>query len=71
MFVPAGILTGYVSLVSGLISTAILCVTVVLVTIFVANIYESIIYYNGKPLKIKDIIRISKEKKAAGKRGEM
>lgn len=71
MYVPAGLLTGYVSLTTGLISAAIMCIATALITIFVADIYESMIYYNGKPLKIKDIIKISKEKRTMGKRGDM
>lgn len=60
---PAALITGYASVVEALISLAILVVMVVLMTKFVANVYESMIYYNGSALKVKDIIHISKQNK--------
>ena len=67
---PAAMITGYVSLSTGLISLGILVVSIYILMNFVANIYESMVYYNGKPLKIKEIINISKMKKSNKKRGE-
>lgn len=60
---PSALLTGYATTVEALISFAIMAVMIVLMTKFVSNVYESMIYYNGTPLKIKDIINISKQNK--------
>lgn len=60
---PAAMLTGYVTTVEALISLALLAATVFVLTKFVSDVYESMIYYNGTPLKIKDIINISKQNK--------
>lgn len=60
---PAALITGYATTVEALISLAILVVMTVLMTKFVANVYESMIYYNGSALKLKDIIHISKQNK--------
>ena len=58
---PASLLTGYVTLAEALISAGIMIVAILLLTKFVANVYESMVYYNGSPLKLKDIINISKQ----------
>lgn len=60
---PAALLTGYVSLVEALLSMVIMVAAVILITRFVANVYESMIYYSGNHLKLKDIITISKQNK--------
>ena len=63
-FTPATLFTGYATMIEGIISLVILCIVVILLIKFVANVYESMIYYSGTPLKIKDIINISKQNKA-------
>nr|MDE7432951.1 ABC transporter permease [Lachnospiraceae bacterium] len=60
---PSAMLTGYVTTVEALISLAILAATIFALIKFVSDVYESMIYYNGTPLKIKDIINISKQNK--------
>lgn len=60
---PAALITGYATTVEALISLAVLVVMTVIMTKFVANVYESMIYYNGSVLKVKDIIQISKQNK--------
>lgn len=65
-FVPALLVTGYMTIVEGLGSLAVMAVGVFLMIRFVADVYESMVYYNGAPLKLKDIIQISKQKKMAG-----
>lgn len=60
---PGAILTGYLSIVSACLSLIIMLVSIVLLTKFVANVYESMVYYNGSALKLKDIINISRQNK--------
>jgi len=64
---PGFTLIGMIDIVSILIAIAIMLVCIVLFTIFTANVYEEIIYHNGEPLKIKDIVKIYKNNKG-GKR---
>lgn len=58
---PASLLTGYLSAGLGVLALLIMIVSNVLLVKFVANVYESMIYYNGTHLKLKDIINISKQ----------
>lgn len=58
---PGSILTGYLSMTLAVLSLVIMIAVIVLLTKFVANVYESMVYYNGAALKIKDIINISKQ----------
>lgn len=60
---PTTLVTGYATLSEGLIALGILIVSVYLLVKFVANVYESMIYYSGTPMKLKDIINISKQNK--------
>lgn len=60
---PAATITGYVTTVEALISFVVLAAAIFVLTRFVADVYESMIYYNGSALKIKDIINISKRNK--------
>lgn len=65
---PGAMLTGYLSVALGCLSLVIMLVVIVLLTKFVANVYESMVYYNGAALKLKDIINISKQNnKKSGK----
>lgn len=69
---PGLLLTGYMKISDAFIALAIMFVVAGALTNFVSNVYESLIYYNGNPMKIKDIINISKEKKSKvrGKKNE-
>lgn len=58
---PGSVLTGYLSTAFAVLSLVIMLAVIVLLTKFVANVYESMVYYNGAALKIKDIIKISKQ----------
>lgn len=62
---PAYILIGKVSLTIGLIALAVMIVSVLLMVMIVSKIFEYLIYYNGSPLKFKDLIRIYKDKRRA------
>ncbi len=64
---PGLIITGYLKVTESLISIFVLCICIVLMIKFVSNVYESMVYYNGTPMKLKDIINISKQKKAGTK----
>lgn len=63
--VPAYILLGKVSAVIGILSVLIMIVCIFLLMIFVSGIYEYLIYYNGSPLKFKDLIGIFRNKRRA------
>ncbi len=63
--VPAYILIGKISLSMSLISLAVMIVSVALMLVIVSKIFEYLIYYNGSPLKLKDLIRIYKDKRRA------
>ena len=60
--VPASLLLGKISMGIGLLSVAILIITIVLLMIFVSGVFEYLIYYNGSPLKLKELIRIFRKK---------
>lgn len=62
---PAYILLGKVSTVIGLIAVAVMILSVLLMTVMVSRIFEYLIYYNGSPLKLKDLIGIYKDKRRA------
>lgn len=61
---PAGLLMGKVSFLYPLIGLILLTLISVAVFIFASNIFEAMIFYNGKTLKLKDILEMSKRKKA-------
>lgn len=63
--VPGYILIGKITLVTGLISLAVMIAAVILMLIIVSGIFEYLIYYNGSPLKLKDLIRIYKDRRRA------
>ena len=64
--VPAMLITGYMTLIETIISLAVMCAGLLLMIKFVSNVYESMVYYSGAPLKLKDIINISKKKRQTG-----
>lgn len=63
--VPAYVLLGKISVVITLTSIVIMAVCIWLLMVFVSGIYEYLIYYNGSPLKFKDLIGIFKNKRRA------
>ena len=62
--VPAYLFIGKMSIVIGLLSSIILIVMIVLLMYFVSGVYEYLIYYNGSPMKLKELIKIFKRKGA-------
>lgn len=65
---PGALLTGYLSAGLGVLALLIMIISNVLLVRFVADVYESMIYYNGTHLKLKDIIGISNQSRNGGKR---
>ena len=53
-----------------LISMVILLVVTGLLFSFTAKVYESMIFYNGKALKLKDILQIAKNRRQVERKGE-
>lgn len=60
---PSTLITGDLNLLFGFVSLLVMAISLYILTKFVANVYESMIYYNGNALKIKDIINIAKQNK--------
>lgn len=66
--VPACLLIGKISLGIALVSLVLLLVITALLFSFTAKVYESMIFYNGSVMKLKDILQIAKNRKqVAGK----
>lgn len=66
--VPACLLLNKVSMGVALISLALLLVVTGFLFSFTAKVYESMIFYNGSVMKLKDILQIAKNRKqVAGK----
>lgn len=63
--VPANVLIGKVSPLIGGISLLVLIISIWLLLVFASKVYESMIYYNGTTLKLKDVIKIAKSEKQA------
>lgn len=61
--VPASVLLGKISIGIALISMVLLFAITVFLFSFTAKVYESMIFYNGKVLSIKDILQIAKNRK--------
>lgn len=71
---PANLLLGKLSLPVALASLAVVLLSTAALFSFTAKVYESMIFYNGNVLKLKDILQIAKNRKLAGgsvsRRGE-
>lgn len=65
--VPACLLIGKVSLGIAFLSLVLLLVLTALLFSFTAKVYESMIFYNGSVMKLKDILQIAKNRKPVGK----
>lgn len=59
---PGNIILGKVPMWAALVGVGLLLVLTVLLFRFTANVYESMIFYNGNVLKLKDIIAIAKNR---------
>ncbi len=66
MFITPGYLViGKITLTEGLISVGFMVAGVILIMIFAAGVYENLIYHNGEPVKIKNILAMAFSKKQA------
>lgn len=66
--VPAYLLLGKIGLLEAFIGIVILAAFTALLFAFTAKVYESLIFYNGKVMKVGDIIQIAKKRRQfAGK----
>ncbi len=61
--IPAYLLIGRVSTPIALCSLFVLVISFALLSMFVANVYEGMIFHNGSRLKIKDILQLSRKEK--------
>ncbi len=64
--VPQYLFLGKISVFVALGAVAILIVSIMLMLLFVNKIYEEMLYSNGAPLKLKNIIGIAKKKSKGG-----
>ncbi|WP_029233484.1 ABC transporter permease [Butyrivibrio sp. VCB2006] len=62
---PALLLTGKISIVTGIIALIIMIITAAIVFVFAAAVYESMLLFQGKRLRLKDIIAIMKKQVVA------
>lgn len=71
--VPANLLLGKVGMGTALVSLAVVVLCTAALFAFTARVYESMIFYNGNVLKLKDILQIAKKRsvaaETAGKEG--
>ncbi len=65
--VPVALLMGRCSATIAIIGLALLVVLTVALYLFTANVYEAMIFYNGKVLKLKDILQIAKVRRKGEK----
>ncbi len=64
--VPAMLLTGRMTALVAFVGLVLLTVITIALYFFTASVYESMIFYNGKVLKFKDILAISKVRSGKG-----
>ncbi len=62
---PANLLLGKLSMSVALISLAVVILSTAGLFSFTAKVYESMIFYNGNVLKLKDILQIAKNRRLA------
>lgn len=59
---PSAIILGQLDTAQCIIAVAILAAFTVLIAMLVSKVYEAIILHNGSPLKIKDMLKLAKNK---------
>lgn len=62
--VPACLILNKIPLWIGLLGLAMILILVVCLFSFTAKVYESMIFYNGSVMKLKDILQIAKNRRA-------
>lgn len=68
--VPACLLLNKIPLWIGLLGLLMILILVVLLFSFTAKVYESMIFYNGSVMKLKDILQIAKNRTAVERKEE-
>jgi ABC-2 type transport system permease protein len=58
---PGYLLLGRASLWVGILAVVVFVLALAGLFMFSANVYETLIYHKGNPLKISDLLRINKE----------
>lgn len=61
---PGNLLLGKVGMGTAVVSLAVVILCTAVLFAFTARVYESMIFYNGKVLKLKDILQIAKKRQA-------
>lgn len=64
---PGYLLMGKISILVALIGLALLAIVTVGLFVFTAKVYESLIFYNGNIMKLKDILMIAKNRRGGEK----
>ncbi|MDE7224706.1 MAG: hypothetical protein K2O34_13125, partial [Acetatifactor sp.] len=62
---PGNLLLGKVGMGTAVASLAVVSLFTAALFVFTARVYESMIFYNGNVLKLKDILQIAKNRRAA------
>ncbi len=62
---PAYLLLGKTTTAIAALALGVMVVCIVLLMFLVSGIFETLIYYNGNPLKLKDLTKIFKDKRRA------
>ncbi len=68
--VPACLILNKIPLWMGLLGLAMILLLVVCLFSFTAKVYESMIFYNGSVMKVKDILQIAKNRRAVERKEE-
>ncbi len=64
---PAALLIGKANVVTAIIAIAVLVLSIVLMFMFVAKVYETLILHNGSRIKMKEVIAMARQTKRKGK----
>ncbi len=64
---PVHLVLGKAPIWIAVVSLAILIVMIILTFMLASKIYGNMLFYNGKPMKIKEMIRFFKDSKSSGK----
>ena len=67
---PACLILNKIPLWIGLLGLAMILLLVVCLFSFTAKVYESMIFYNGSVMKVKDILQIAKNRRAVERKEE-
>lgn len=60
---PPFLLIGDINLITAVFAVILMVISLMLLTVFTSNVYEEIIYHNGEKLKMRDVVRIFRNKR--------